>query len=664
MTKATFFKSLIFVVFTLAVQAEAASNLDGLYQVQGSSSQNGEYTGQAWVYGNQVQRVVRWKTLQYQNKQVESIWTGTLQNQQMNFSLSLSNVLASYNDFAPSVQQLQTPVVISYALTSQAMNFVVQGEGNYQETWNRIGNASAQPLWVNLRTQVAGVGDTDTLFVKLARKLGMDQVLDWFAAQPQAAPYRQRPEFQQKMQYFVQDKTDADFYAKNPNVLRVTNKTVNPLSLAEALMRRNAYAPKLAAKAELLGQQTLTNNLNAAGLLEIAMVDAQGNRIGRGPEYDSALWTSMYGWSELMRYQVTHDPQAVQNYRRVLNGILTLLEITGDPKNFARTLAISPASENLGDGWVQGQGAFANLKWRQGGNNDMIKGIFITLALAHSVVGSQETALRARIQQDTQTLLGLTAVTERSFNLGMAHGLVALWNQDPAELGIYLNSTLNLENELGDASKVAVGFYAGGIADWSGIHLSMISEVDQILISRELQKTFTNTALHSRTAESEKAAESTLWEMQKIYKNAHRDFLTLVTYALSPQARQNSEFLQEAREALWTLRGFPAPRSIGGNATVDLTKVASWSLSAWPVTPWKALKTVRKLKDNLDFNSYAQGAYSYPPFETQGWSSNYMWKDAPFGIQYVSQGSIQFYSSDYLMTYWASRVSGLLSEQD
>jgi hypothetical protein len=46
----------------------------------------------------QVQRLIRWTSYQSQNEQVESIWTGVLIPNAMEFSLGLSNVLTSFAD--------------------------------------------------------------------------------------------------------------------------------------------------------------------------------------------------------------------------------------------------------------------------------------------------------------------------------------------------------------------------------------------------------------------------------------------------------------------------------------------------------------------------------------------------------------------------------------
>ncbi|MDD4974953.1 MAG: hypothetical protein PHY93_11415 [Bacteriovorax sp.] len=643
------------------LSSNAASTLDGEYIINGLSSLKGDFTGRAWVHNGVVQRLVKWKEYTYKNNNIESIWTGTVSSNSFDFTLALSNVITSFESYAPTEAEFKIPVKISLPVTSLSseFSFDLAEDGTTKERWTRTKDAGNEPLWVDLRKNVLGVGDKHLIVTAISKLAGLYQVIDMYRDLPMMQPYQSRSEFQNANQYFVDDKTDADFYMNNPAILRITNKTINPLSLAEAEMRRNAYGHTLAYKAKFLEDETLKNNLNEAGSLECAIVDDNGNKIGRITENDSALWTSMYGWAEVMRYQTTKDPEALANFKRVLDGVLTLLEIPGDTNQFARTLAISPLEENLGEGWIQGTGKYSHLKWRQGGNNDMAKGIFMTLALAHKVIGNDEVELIQRIKKAAKTLALPTAIAERKFNLGIAKGIDALWNQDEKSFHDFYSRVVNLGTVLGDITGIEAGIYYGGIADWSGIHLTMISNLSQLIVSQELQKVFPG----HKAKKAQSSAEAKILDMAHAYKNAHRDFLTLIAYVFSPKAREDQEFSQLAHEALWTLREVPAPRFVG-SATADLRKQPNWSMSAWPRLPWKALQGFRKLKDNPNVADLIEGAYAYPNFESIAWSSTYMWKDIPFNIYYGSNKNVKPFSSDYLMLYWASRSAGLLTEAD
>jgi hypothetical protein len=92
------------------------------------------------------------------------------------------------------------------------------------------------------------------------------------------------------------------------------------------------------------------------------------------PDDSSALWTGVYTWTQALRYRTTGEGDALDNLRRSLRGLLILMDITGDPRTFARTLR--PAGPPLTGPWRRGTGEFSNLDWMVGGNNDMSKGHF------------------------------------------------------------------------------------------------------------------------------------------------------------------------------------------------------------------------------------------------------------------------------------------------
>lgn len=652
-------KSLLYALVMLSLSATSFA-FDGIYSIKGKSSLLGDYSGVAWVYKGQVQRKVQYQNYNYKNNSVESIWTGVEVENSFDFKLSLSNTLTTVEEFSPATEEF-TPQLISFSkdVTNQAVNISMANE-DLLETWILKSPATEAPLWKDLRSKSVGVGEDQKFVRRVFNFLGLTKILDLYSSSPEVLAYQDKKEFMEAKQYFISDKTDADFYATTPNVLRVTNKTVNPLSLTEAMMRKNAYGKTLAEKAQVLGNETINNNLNSAGFLEVALLDDQGNKNARRTEYDTALWSSMFGWAELMRYQNTKDVSALNNFKRVIDGEVKLLEITGNKKEFARGLAVSPLEEDLGEGWIQGVGVFADLKWRKGGNNDMIKGVFISLILAHQALDPQiDSELIKRIKVVAKDIAEQN-VAAHGMNHDIAKGLNALWNKDVASLEEFIKSTHNLRTYLADATKVADGFYVGGIADWSGINLTMTTNICQILVAKELQSVFTN---YPRLDVAQEKAEKRLLSMHKIYKNAHRDFLTIMTYAFSRSAKANADWKKMAREALWTLKEMPVPRSFG-NGEADLRKHSHWSMSAWPRVPWKLLKGFRKLKDDANFVGRFAGAYSYPLFEAASFETTYLWKDMPFPVVAKSRSNIQNFSADYMVMYWAGRSSGLISADE
>ena len=86
---------------------------------------------------------------------------------------------------------------------------------------------------------------------------------------------------------------------------------------------------------------------------------------GQGlPSHDAALWTGAYMASQYLRHQVTGEQSALWNITRSAQGILTLLDITGDPTVFARSLR--KAQGNPVEPWVAGSGPYASFSAQRG----------------------------------------------------------------------------------------------------------------------------------------------------------------------------------------------------------------------------------------------------------------------------------------------------------
>jgi hypothetical protein len=222
----------------------------------------------------------------------------------------------------------------------------------------------------------------------------------------------------------------------------------------------------------------------------------------------------------------------------------------------------------------------------------------------------------------------------------------------------------NLVTTLADALDIDSGFYFESIADWSGIHLSTVSTMSDILLARELQKQFTYNQGSYLARRDRKQAENRLYEMSQTYKKAKRDFLTILAYAYSPDARRSKEMKELAQAAVWSLREIPAPRSFG-KGEADHTINPEWSISAWPKMPWKSLKGPFRLrKENMNFEYHMQGAYMYPIFESTAWHSTYFWKDQAYHTQDSGQANRVSFSADYLVLYRVALDAGLITPQD
>ena len=292
----------------------------------------------------------------------------------------------------------------------------------------------------------------------------------------------------------------------------------------------------------------------------------------------------------------------------------------------------------------------------------MIKGLFTTLVIAHQVKSELDPSVIARIKAVAKKL-HLLSPAASGFNYGVAKGIDALWNENEESYKAFTTSMLNLGTYMGDVTHIGVGFYFGGITDWSGVNLTMTSTMCQLLLSKELQKVFPYNPEGYKAKQSQMAAEQRLQEMHNIYKIAHRDFITLMVYANVDKSKLDEKFVADAKNAVWTLREVPAPRTIGF-AEADLKFHPHWSVSAWPRLPWKVMNGVGSIKDNPNLMALIEGAYAYPQYEANILDSTYIWKDNPFDNYYKSDPSLQSFSADYLLIYWMARASGLISEND
>ena len=629
--------------------------------VTGRDSEKGSYQGFAQVKDDHVIRIVRFSDFQFMGNKVETVWDGQIHDKTVDFTLKPNDSLTRFNDDVVTAEQMKNPVRIHQEINlDQPIQFL-----NSSETWTLFDvDPGAEPLWKNDRHMVKANGDKGNWILKVANFLGIKKVIDGYRKMAAKTQWGNRKEFRNNEHWAIIDHTDFDFYKETKDVVRVTNKTLSPVSMAEATQRKNAFGKTLHEKAAYFEQETKNYNLNSLGMLEVAHVDQNQNKIGAEVDYDSTLWTGVYIWAEVLRYKQTQNPEAYENVKAALKGLVTLTKITGDAQNFARTLIVSPSSEKASrDGLVQGKGDYAEIKWQQIGNNDMSKGLFIGFASAFSILKKEDAGLKKEIAEATKRMVNYAPIKERGFNLSIAYGLVALYNHDVDALQRYSQAGNNLTTALADALNVDSGFYYESIADWSGIHLSTISTMADIVLARELQDHFSLNEGDYKARAIRKNAEDRLYEMARTYKNARRDFLTIMAYAFSPEARTAS-FKQKAQEALWTLREFPAPRNIGFGE-VDHTLDPNWSLSAWPLRPWKAIKGPFKLnKDRMNLQQFAQGAYSYPLYEVRAWQPAYSWIDNPFDMTATGSKDKVYFSSDYMLIYRVALQSGLITPED
>ena len=136
----------LFVTLWVTLFASFVWAQDGLFEVHGTNTTYGEYSGKAWVRGGQVQRVIRFKDYRYQGFALETVWVGTVSADKFQFLLPLSNILTNFGAFAPAAEELANPVAITLpvSIQQQTTAFDLRYDGHYEESWQRTGEPGAR----------------------------------------------------------------------------------------------------------------------------------------------------------------------------------------------------------------------------------------------------------------------------------------------------------------------------------------------------------------------------------------------------------------------------------------------------------------------------------------------------------------------------------------
>jgi len=649
-----------FFTLTFATRAIAVS---GIWQLQGHNSHKGAYQGELELRPNKdgstdAIRLVTYQDYVYQGYQVQEIWTGKAKEDSSGLNLKFSLKKADYisrlgtvtrdpNDFKTKLD-----VQVKFEKSNSVLHSQFRDLENsvYNETLGVQRALGAKPLWQNQRVKIDAKGPNIPLIVRgviKAIKIKIEYDKD-----PFVKSYSQRPEFINETPYLIFDPTDYEFYQNNRNTLRVNNKVVDEISLTESLVRRNAYAPTIEEKAQGFEKNASERHIDASGMYVSLRVDEQDRILEEYAEGDSTLWTGMYVGSQAMRYKVTKDPEALVNVRRSLKAMFLLLDISGDPKEFARTVRAHNPNREMTGRWRRGVGRYAHLDWMSGGNNDMLKGITHSFMWATEVIPRSETEIWNQLREKSRRLLQLNVLDEKPQNKPVALGLAALINDDAKLRGQYIKAYRSFRVRM-TGYNFNTDFYWHGTADWSGINLGIVGDITNITLADRLGATEIRDKLRIRMMDT--------W---LVYKPARRHLQALATYgwayrygARSKKFIKNSsdqEFKQSVQLSVWGLREIPYPRPTHLDLSVDHSLSPEWSLSPIPRLFWKAVK-----KPEPPVSYFYQGLYDYPIFEQDIFDSTFLWKSAAFGYQVSHKAGDEYAGIDYLYAYWLCRYTGI-----
>lgn len=639
---------------------QADGGMEGIWFVQGTSSKRGPYNGEIELRKSHdgtfsVIRVVTYINSFFDGLKIQEVWTGqgvaTNDSLTVSYELRQADFITRLNEEKRSAHDFSTPVIINTRFIPSVNGLTTQFSDkknlSYTEWLTTKRDLETKPLWTNQRQKIDAKGKNIPLPVRAVIKIAKADI-GW-NKDPYVKSFKDRPEFKEEKPTIIFDPTDFEFYRENKDIIRLVNKITDDISITEAAAKRNAYAPSLIEKAEGFDKNTASVHLNAAGVIAYALMDENGKFVRHTPDNDSALWTGMYLGSQAMRYLVTKDVAALNNVRRSLKGLMTLMDITDDPKEFARTLDTYRPTEEIPQDWRRGTGRNANLIYKIGGNNDMLRGITHGFLWASQVLPKADRELWTELTEKSKRLIDLRIVNEKEQNKPAAWGLAALIAHDQAsrEAYDYHHSTLKKKISMNWDSS----FYWGGTADWSGINLSMVGDINDIMIADLLGHTKVRDTMRERLMDS--------WVT---YEPAQRHLITLAAYTFAyKHGTRGSAFTSDSSDARfnaalakapWGLRDIPFPRP-NVDMTIDHSLKPEWCLSPTPRLFWKAAN-----KPEPPVEYFYQGLYSYPVYEMNAFDSNFIWKDSAFIFKSNHVKGIELTGVDYLYAYWLARYSG------
>lgn len=630
----------------LAAPATAQARA-GRYDVQGVDASLGAYTGRvelrpgATAGAYDYVREVTYGQALASGRRLTAVWTGRAVDQgqdvQVTVSLRRTGWITRLGSRARTAADM-TPQAVTGTLRPDASGglsgTLTGGSVSTTEVLRPAGPVGAAPLFQAERRYEPIHGAPPALL-----KTVLFAVFNGYHNLPALAPYKNDARFRAAVHLNLIDRTGFDWLRARPQELLVVDQVVDPITVAEAEVRRSTFGLRLHEKATLHQADLDSHLFDVTGL-----VAAGARRTPQGTwepieDMSTCLWSGVYLYSQALRFQVTSEPAALQQVERLAGVLCDLVEIDPRPGEFARSLRPINRSP-LGGSWHAGAGPFAHLAYHDNGNNDMVKGLILGFLGAWDVlpVGSP---VRPRIQAAVREIAdhwigssgasGTSGTRRNSAGNKIALGMLAHWiTGDPAYERIWKGA---LRKPLALLELASGGTFAAyGIADWSGTHLGVCSRVALVELSRRLRTGWQ--PLFEQSLESS-------------FKFVGKYMRCTLPWSAARAALLNRHGDGAAERALWGLREFPYPKP--GHA-VDRRLDPDWVPSPYPSLPWKL--------DWMTNPGRQQGLISYPTF--MGQPSNYVWRSSPLD---AGDGAtdVERPAADYLFVYWMARKGGLIS---
>jgi len=621
----------------------------GIYEVTGSDSVYGDYEGRVEVRDAAEEpdfiRLVEYRDAGFIDPRldvtyvVHSAWTGNLSSQEpaeVEVSLQVADFINQYLDLGRGPDDGQ-PVVLTGAITAGAPGvYTVAYQATAEslrtltanETWTYLEAGTAEPIFVFDDRQVASHEPMPEMIHNL-----IFLFLSGYHALEFYDGYRDREDFNAAVHYVARHQTDFQWYRDHPGALRVVNKWLDDISLAETMLRARAFGPTLTEKAARFDVEMPTLNLNSLGMFSEALYGS--DPLQQSESGDGLLWTGCYLASQVFRYQATGDPEALENWLFALDSLMLSHDIVQDDTSFARAVRLH-VEEGTKE-WIQGEAPYEDYDWLCCGNNDMIQGLYYgyTLSWIYLPEGGIYDEYRAAIAERAARLADFGAVAnDGEFNEIKAHWLAWMTTGEEAYRvryqELYANTLLRLYTGAGGGM-----FYIWGVSDWSGQHLDTIGQLILWFLAVETGDNEVSQLLQTGWINGLRmnAWTQTLWP--------------IVAYALgAPPA--SLDWVYE--NAVWNMREIPYPKQ---RLSIDKRIDPAWCPSPLPSLFWKF---------NWFEGGRHQGLYGQPM-----WGRNMhanMMIPAPFDFEQGETNWTEGGGADFLHVYWLGRLFGLFTEAD
>jgi hypothetical protein len=614
---------------------ETAKDLNGVWTVTGKDAR-GAYHGEAEVR-TEGGKLLFMRTVQYDGVKVEDgrdlhwAFLGTAKGdttKEILLEVVLENRAFIVERDGLERKATDAPITVTGKVKLEAGKGLGTWSGTGvtgDETWTARKSNGKLPLVAIERAIVPAHSPPSA-----AVKSGLFGTYGTYHAMPLLQSYKARPEFQAAVHGHAIDRTDFAFYRANKNALRVINKSIDKISLGETLVRANAYRSTLAEKAAGFDGETEAEFIHPqTGMLLDAAPAGQPKEV----HFSAALWTGIYAASQIYRFQATGEAKAKANVLKTLDGLLKLQEVTGNWTMFAR--AIRPATGNVTGGWHAGAGALSNLEWLEGGNNDMMKGLYISYVLGYGLLcqAPGNEGLCARIRVNAKHLSDDVSVDRGSDDLDSAW-LATVTAGDPITKLTYQTKAETAWVVSKPVIEANTRLYEQGTADWSGLNLGFVGNVFHLALADSYDVGGNGKATFRKL-------------IQDVWSNLKGQRLPLWNLLHAAHGTSGPD-ATSAEDTLWRMRELPFPKA---TIKVDHRIRPDFCLSPYPSLPWK---------NDWTTTDRSQALASVPLFEEA--LDIYRFR---LEMKYTGDSrAAKPPAPEYLIAYWFARKNALLAATD